>query len=373
MSPNPFDLDQALEELTQERPGSDRRARSLDAILMPRRPSLRIPGLAAGAAAIIAACLLIPTRGSGLAWAEVVRRTETAKNLHITYVGPDGKIRGEQWRSGAMWSSWGMDQQGTIRYENRADDRHFYSFLRRKMTSANGYPYATLSNLTPLMRSSTEKYDHPDYTINAVLHAGRAELVSEEKADVDGAPVQRYVLRTYKEEIQTVDADPKSGQILFVHLPDGEGSTFEYPTSIDPTKFAFENRLTKDVAILDLRGKEDMRKQPREMPRVIASNAGIQLRNVSVNPEGDLFVTWTGYLPNQKLEVVGVKLGRTMGPYYFRDGVHTLDPDRAKRLLFFRAALPEKIGDHLTVRFPKGASRIEFKDVKVDRLAPIQN
>jgi len=185
--------------------------------------------------------------------------------------------------------------------------------------------------------------------------------------EVDGKAVQRYELLAYGER-RTIDTDAQSGRVQTMRFQDGGLSRFEYPESIDPKVFEMESRLTKNVPVSDLRGREVTVEAPREMPPVIAKKREIQLRTVSVTPDGDLFVTWTGYLPNKKLIIPGVRLGKTMGPYYFQDGRHTLDPVRAKRLLFFRAALPEKIGERVTLRFPQGNSFVEFKNVVASRL-----
>ena len=47
MSPNHLEFDRAVDELKSERPSDERRNRSLNAILKPRRPGIKLPGIAA--------------------------------------------------------------------------------------------------------------------------------------------------------------------------------------------------------------------------------------------------------------------------------------------------------------------------------------
>jgi len=376
MSPNHLRFDQAIQELRDVRPGTDQRERSLDAVLIPRRMTLKQPSLAAAALVVVALLLfLIPTRGSGLAWADVLRRTQQATDLHITSLSHNGHVVGEQWRSGNMWALWIKDQSGRILCETRSDRSHFYTFLYRKeLTSPNATQYGTLWNKTPQMLEGERRFRGPSQTVDRLLSSGRAKLIRQENAEFGGAAVQRYVLNVYG-QVQTVEADSKTGRILLVRTKGGETERFEYPESLDPKIFSFEARITHDVPVLDLRGKEDPKKLPPYMPKPIVSKGGIQLREVSLGEAGDLFVFWTGYLPNKRaakrLRAVGVKEGSTRWLGYYSDGVHQTQSPSTKRLICWRVTLREKIGDCVTIRIPTAFSSVVFKSMPVKRLLPL--
>jgi hypothetical protein len=352
-------------------PDQGRRDRALAALLKPRRLPI-IPSLTAIGALAVSLLVLVPRRESGLAWADVLRTTSQAQNLHITYLNNKGQVEGEQWRSGVMWSCWMKDDHGELALESRNDSHHFYTFVHRNPRSANAYQYGTVWNVTPQMLAGQKQFDGPIHTIDKMLGKGRYELISQEQAQVNGSQVQRYVVKAGGESSETVDADPKTGRFLFVHLKNEETLVFDYPQIASKKEFSFEDRRSRDVPVNDLRGHEYPKVAPPYMPRVIGSKKGIQLRRISISPEGDLFVYWTGYLPTsraaKRLKILGIKSRRELGPTYDWDGVHPVPGPHANHLIFYRAALPEKIGKYVTIRIPTPTSYAEFTNVPVTRL-----
>jgi hypothetical protein len=377
MSPNHLDLDQAIEELRVESPCGDRRERALKAVLNRKGMPLKLPSLAAAAALAIALVLLLaPTRASGIAWVEVVHRTQQATDLHITYFDETGKVIGGQWRSGRLWAHWVKDKSGHVVSEVRSGPTHLYAFVYRPgLTAPNATQYATLWNKTPRMLEGPQKFTGPARTIQDLLKSGSTHLVSQESVKVGGVDVQRFEVESYRHSL-TVDADPASGRIQLVRVKGGETLRFEYPASVDPKVFSFEARLTRDVPTIDLRGKGDPKKLPPYMPEPIASKNGIQLREVSISADGDLYVFWTGYLPTKRaasrLRVVGAKTGKTLWLGYYKDGIHPVQGPPERRLVCYRVTLPAKIGDRLTIRIPTASSYAEFKDVPVKKLRPLK-
>lgn len=377
MSPTHLRFDRAVQDLRDEGPSSEQRHRALGAVLNPRRRRLKTPTLAVAAVAIGVGLALIPARGSSLALAEALRRTQQAMNQHITYFDKKGRVSGELWKSGTMRAVWLKDGTGRITVENRSDHAHYYTYMyRRELSGPNATQYGTLWNVTPQMLRAGNNFGGPAQTIDALLNSGRAKLVSQERAVSQGSMVQRYVLRMYGKELETVDADTNSGRILVVRDADGESQRYDYPEAIDPKTFSFEARLTRDVAVLDLRGKENPRQLAPYMPQPIASKDGISLRAVNLGAEGDLYVFWTGYLPDRhaskRLRVLGTRTGAVRWLGYDQDGVHRVQGPVAKRLICYRVALRDKVGDRISIEIPTPTSTVEFKDVPIKRLEPLR-
>src|SRR5579871_5252051 len=131
MSLNHLEFDLAVQELRDEAPFPEQRQRGLERVLSRRRRSPKLP-LAVGAAAVVVGLSLLPLvsrRGGGYAWAEVLRRTEGAENVHCVTYNAAGQPVGELWRSGVMRASWGRGEDGRIRFEDRCDKWTFYSFV----------------------------------------------------------------------------------------------------------------------------------------------------------------------------------------------------------------------------------------------------
>jgi hypothetical protein len=144
---------------------------------------------------------------------------------------------------------------------------------RKQLTAPNAVQYGTLWNKTPQMLAGEKRFTGPVQTIGDVMSYKTAKLISQEPAEVNGVPVQRYLLRMYGKDLQTVDAGPKTGRILFVHTKNGETERLDYPESIDPKIFSYNSRLTREVAVLDIRGHEDPKKEPPYMPNRLRQRA----------------------------------------------------------------------------------------------------
>lgn len=368
MSPNRLELETALDELRSELPPPAVRDRSFDALAAHRPNALRLPVLAVASALVLGGLLLAPQRGTGLAWAAVLRATRDSSHLHIVTLDSKGKGIGEYWKSGEMWASYGKDQRGRIEWETRTDDDHFYMFLRRdNLTAPNATQYATLYNVTPQMIDGRKGLPGPFQSIQDLLTRGKASLLRQLRTTVQGQDVERFLVSRYGEE-QSIDADSKSGRILALRNKDGSVLHFEYPSAIEKSVFDYRSRLSKDVYLLDLRGKENPRTLPPYLPKPIASKKGIQLREVSLTMEGDLFVLWTGNTPRQNAakrpEVKGTRVGKTLwlGPY--KNGVPGRKPSG---LICYRAQLPQKVGKTLTFRIPTRKGYAAFVDIPIKR------
>ncbi len=378
MSPNRRELDKALQELREERPSAEVRSRALTAVLSPRPGLANHPGMVAASVLVVGLGLfMIPTRSSGLAWSEVLRRTNLSANVHVTYLNGWGEVTGEKWSSGLNWAYWSKDKQGRITHEIRSDQSNFYFYLRRSWSNApNAYAYGTLTNKTPAMLKAEGKYASKIPTIDSLVSIQKAKPISQETAYVAGNSVQRYVLKIRGSKLQTVDADPQSGRILFIRFANGETDTFDYPDKIDARVFSYKSRLTRNEPVLDLRGKEDPKKAPIEMPPIVATNGGINFRGVQLASDGTLYVEWSGYLPHtqqlKRLKLYGITAGKRLWFGYNVDGVHPVQGPPSKRLIIYRVELPERIGDRVSVQIPTASSVVVFKDVRISKMNPLR-
>ena len=368
MSQNRLDFDLAIEELKADRPEAERRLRALGAIqgLQPRR--YRMATFAATATAVVlAALLVVPARGNGLTWESVQEKTQRAVNVHTLFYNAAGKLSREDWRSGTLWATWSKDESGRLRSEIRGSAKDYYHYIYRdQMTAPNAYQYAEIWSKTPQIVRMEKGFTGPARTVEQLLGGKDAKLISHEHAEVSGQSFERYTLTRYKQQM-TVDADPKTGLIATITYDGGGVAKLDYPASINSEVFSYRSRLIKDVPVLDTRGHDDLKALSQLMPPVIVRKQGIELRQVTISPWGQLFVSWTGPMPKRRLDIPGVSFEKID---WFGPGVGT--DRKPTKLMFFRVQPKEKVGDRLTVRFPLNGSLIEFRNVKVSRLQALK-
>ena len=378
MSPSHLDFDRTISELRAETPSGEARARSLEAVLRPHRRRLTVPVLVG--ACVIAAAVFLPLmvhRGGALAWSDVLQNTKNASSVKITETDAKGKVIGTQWSRGGNRAFLFRDETGRLIDEYRCNEHDMYLYLYQRAGNApNAYQYATLYAAPKSAAARSSAVPSQD-TVDELLRRGRTRLLSQSSTAYQGVPVERYELLIDGTQYQTVDADPQTRRILYIHFATGDTDKYEYPAQIDPSIFSYKSRLMRDVPVLDARGVGDPRKTPPYTPKVIASKGGIQLREVSLRPQGDLFVDWTGYMPagaaRKRFDLVGVQWSWFLRPRFYRDGVHKVTGPRDKRLISCILNLPEKIGATVTLKIPTAGGFVEFKDVKVQRMQPLKD
>lgn len=372
MSPNRVDFEKAIEGLRSEDATAVQRQRALAALPHAQRTSrLKIAILAAVPLCGVAAALLaLPAKGSAMPWVEVVRRTQSAVNIHDRSYDKNGNMIGESWYDGVHYADLYYNAKGNLLMEMRRDDQcHYFYFGMTPMKLPNAYHFAELMRVYP----GNRKFPPRKNTLDEVLSNGRTKIKGQQSAEVNGHTVERFDLLFFGKEPATVDVDPASKRIQRIVKKGGEVTVYDYPDTLDPAIFSWKSRITKSLPVLDTRSFDS--KKPYKIPDVIASKGGIQLREVSMGSFGTLYVSWTGdkyaRLKTKPFRVAGVRSEHPWyGPGPYLDGKHK----KIEELTVVNVALLDKIGDRITLEIPTGPhTYVEFKNVPVSRLRPLDD
>lgn len=327
MSPKLVDVARALETLRRESPTPAQTERLLKTIHRSPRRSLARPLALIMTTAALALILVLPPRTlAGAAWAQTVANTAASPNVHVVSRWPDGKVASEEWRSGVKRATVLYGKSGRPMIETRSDGKtrmnyagwFDYAASRGEKPGPNAHEWASVY---PDTQPGPAFYELPLGEARITLSAPDVKVVGHKEA-ADGRPETYRLEHTIRlggkallrPQRVTAEIDPATGRIRALVETDGKGARrteIEYPASIPASVFAPRPQAVKGV---DVYTPAVFDRIQRGVRRGLGKQGPVTLRAVIVDGSGDLWVFWTGALPEPRLphpfSAPGVRLGR---------------------------------------------------------------
>lgn len=398
MSPKPVDLERALETLRAECPTSEATEQAREALFrtipppidvtppltLPTRRGLARPLTAMLIVTSLAFVVLMPRTTAGSAWAQTLTQSFDSVPIHSVSRMANGKVGYEQWRSGRKRAHVLYDRNGKALMEQSDNGQWLYNsassmFIDPKRPNARLWGTVSRS-IGPNFLGSEIQYGSPE----ALLKQRGVEVVNHEPAE-NGKP-EAYRLRIpmpYREAKEERLAEiGNDGRIRRLTYPNGRGGVdIEYPESIPDA--VFEPR-PHAIPVPDVFTGKDYETIQRDLRQGLGKRGPVTLRSVIVTGDGDLWVFWTGALPDGKaslpFSINSVKCGPAFTNKIFTTAwrespkmngvpVETKGP----RLGGMGRTPFTKLGPTIDLEIPYPGGTARFRKVRYRRVGLIQN
>ena len=383
MSPKPVDVRRALEALRLESPTPEQTERLLHVLHRPaRRRNVARPLAFAMITAALALALVFPPRvPANAAWAVTVAHTLEAPSYSVER-GDDGKITMQEWRDGRKRAHVLYFRDGKPGMEWRDDGVRNYNFAGNVFSGSgpNAHPWGDVSRSWGGYRDF-----QPHGSIGSLLRQKGIEIVAHEEA-AGGKPetyrlrVPRPWLRKKEEQVAELDAQ---GRVVRLTTPGQRQETLiQYPSSIPAAVFEPRPHAITGVDVFDMAANSA--KIERTIRRGLGTQGPVTLRAALLTGDGDLWVFWTGALPDLSLKrpysVPGVRCG-----FPFTNRVFTTDWKSSPKMNGVPQATTgprlggmgrtplAKLGSTVDLDVPYAGGVARFRRVPIIRLGLIQH
>ena len=382
MCPELVDPERALRTLRQERPMPAQTEALLKSVHRSSRRSLARPLAFAMTLTALALALTFPPRvPANAAWAQTLANSFDAVPSYSSSRWPSGKLGMEEWRSGVKRAHVLYDRKGMPQMEWRDDGKHLYNFAALMFLNPkapNSRPWGDVSN------SFNPGHETPFGSPEALLKQKGVEVLNHEAAS--GGNPETYRLRvplpyrSEKKNDMTVELDGEGRIHRLIGKGEPSGTTIDYPKVIPASVFEPRPQAIPNVDVFS--GEETKRIQ-RGLRQGLGKQGPVTLRAAILTGDGDLWVFWTGALPDPNLArpfaIPGVRCG-----FAFTNKVYTTAWREAPKMNGVAKATPgprlggmartplAKLGPtiDLDVPYPGGIAR--FKKVPYVRIGLIQ-
>lgn len=396
MSPKPFSLDHALATLRGERSSPEAAARARAALQnslppgegwggVPPRRRLARPLAATMIATALALVVFMPRTHAGAAWAQTLAASFDAVPTHTVERDAKGYVTLERWVAGRKRAWVLYDKSHKPAMERRDDGQRLYSygggaFYNPKNPNSRPWAFVSRSSGNDLSEEAIQG------SSEVVLKQPGVEVVEHQEAS--GGRPETYRLRVprpyakQKEEL-VAELEPGGRRIVRVTRPGfAGGETIDYPASIPASVFAPRPQAIPVPDVFDM--KRLSAQIEAGVSRGLGKQGPVTLRAVLLTGWGELWVLWTGALPDSRLShpfsVPSVECGPAFGLKIFTkawrqspkmNGVPVATP--GPRLGGMGRTPLVKLGSTVDLDVPYPGGVAHFRNVRYVRVGYLQH
>lgn len=318
MPRNIVDLDRTIENLKLE--GSTPAMQSKAVASLNYRPrTSRLRPLIALSVVAAAVLLLLPHGSSGMAWAQVVKNSLDAPNVHSISRYKNGAIALEQWAQGEKQAWTIFDPSGKVVNEFRGDGErvfHYFHFQDSSKKTKN-----------PNRRAFGELYTRMDGEPSLMIPIGGSldqlmrdrayKVVKQTSFKFEGEEATDFELEITKPYPDHYHAIVKNKTGLISEIRRGKDFVYKitYPKSIPSANFEPKPKRVKNIEVYDRNKLTDTIKN--RVNNGMQTQNGVTVHLVALDYSGALWVLWSGVPVDGQMRKpftsIGISFGKPFG------------------------------------------------------------